>query len=306
MRFLLALYLCLASLIAQAKEQTPFIHILGVVQDAGYPQMGCYLAHCMPGWQDKSKSRSPVSLALVNPKRKAKFLFEATPDLPRQLYLLDNEVAPSDYKLSGVFLTHAHIGHYAGLMFFGHEAMGAKHIPVFAMPKMRQFLQDNGPWQQLVRYKNIVLHKMADNKAEKFNEVTVTPFVVPHRDEYSETVGYLIKGPNKSAVFIPDINKWQQWSVDIRDVVASVDYAFLDAAFYADGELPGRDMSKIPHPFVSETMALFDPLPAKERNKIWFIHMNHTNPLLNSDSKAYKQVKAAGYHIAKEGLTFSL
>lgn len=306
MKYILLVCLYLSTSVVHAKEQQPFIHILGVVQDAGYPQMGCYLAHCLPGWEDKLKARSPVSLALVSPKQKEKFLFEATPDLPRQLYLLDNQVAPIDYKLSGVFLTHAHIGHYAGLMFFGHEAMGAKQVPVFAMPKMYQFLKDNGPWQQLVRYQNIDLHKMANQKVEQFGEVSVKPFVVPHRDEYSETVGYFIKGPNKSAVFIPDINKWQQWSVDIRDVVASVDYAFLDAAFFADGELPGRDMSKIPHPFVSETMALFDPLPAKERNKIWFIHMNHTNPLLNDNSNAYKQVVAAGYHVAKEGLSFPL
>ena len=305
MKWVLGLCLLVTALAIQAKDDRPFIHVLGVVQDAGYPQMGCYLEHCMPGWQDKTKARSPVSLALVNPKHKQKFLFEATPDLPRQLYILDNQVAPKEH-LSGVFLTHAHIGHYAGLMFFGHEAMGANKVPVYAMPRMSTFLRENGPWQQLVKYQNIELKPMENRKALQFNDVSVEPFIVPHRDEYSETVGYRIKGPNKSAVFIPDINKWQQWSEDIREVVAEVDYAFLDAAFFADGELPGRDMSRIPHPFVSETMDLFEPLPAREKGKIWFIHMNHTNPLLRDTSPEHKQVIDAGYHVAKEGLVFAL
>jgi pyrroloquinoline quinone biosynthesis protein B len=136
--------------------------------------------------------------------------------------------------------------------------------------------------------------------------VSVTPFTVPHRDEYSETVGYRIQGQHKTAIFIPDINKWQSWKTNIADLVKTVDYAFLDAAFYADGELPGRDMSKIPHPFVSESMQIFDALPIQQRNKIWFIHMNHTNPLLNKNSPEAKLVLSKGYHIAQEGLSFDL
>ena len=44
-------------------------------------------------------------------------------------------------NLSGVFLTHAHIGHYTGLMNFGNEAMGTKELPVFCMPKMKSFFK---------------------------------------------------------------------------------------------------------------------------------------------------------------------
>ena len=36
--------------------------------------------------------------------------------------------------------------------------------------------------------------------------IKVNPFLVPHRDEFSETVGYQIEGPNKTALFIPGIN----------------------------------------------------------------------------------------------------
>ena len=134
----------------------------------------------------------------------------------------------------------------------------------------------------------------------------VTPLEVPHRPEYSETVGYRIDGPNKSAVFIPDIDKWEAWTTDIRDVIRSVDYALLDASFFADGELKGRDMSVIKHPFVSESMDLFDSLTEDEKSRVIFIHMNHTNPLLIDGSPAQAEVTRRGYRFAREGMRLPL
>ncbi|MFT5520974.1 MAG: pyrroloquinoline quinone biosynthesis protein B [Enterobacterales bacterium] len=290
----------------KAMDKEPYLYILGVVQDAGYPQSGCFKEHCMPGWNDPSKRRGATSIALVDPVLNKKYMFEATPHFPEQLFQLEQEAPSSRYKLDGVFLTHAHIGHYVGLMFLGHEVMGASNIPVFAMPRMMKFLSQNGPWEQLVKFKNIVLKPLQHNKTEVLGSIKVTPFLVPHRDEYSETVGYRIEGPNKSALFIPDINKWSQWKSDLAEQVKTVDYALIDATFYADGELPGRDMSIILHPFVTESIEAVKSLSKKQREKIWFIHMNHTNPLLNANSKEHKKVQAAGYNIAIEGVRLAL
>lgn len=291
---------------AAENEEPPYLFVLGVAQDAGFPQAGCYAEHCMPGWQDLGLRRGATALALIDPDTKRKYLFEATPDFPAQQYALEVE-APSDrFDLAGIFLTHAHIGHYSGLMFLGHEVMGATGVPVYAMPRMTTFLRENGPWSQLVEFQNIALIPLLANRGEALGGLTITPFLVPHRDEYSETVGYRIEGPNKSAVFIPDINKWQQWDTDIAELVRSVDYAFLDATFYADGELPGRDMSQVPHPFVSETMAALQSLSKEERSGVWFIHMNHTNPLLNEDSEQSRYVREEGFNIAVEGGRFGL
>lgn len=291
---------------AKAKSDSTYLYILGVAQDAGYPQAGCYQPHCMPGWENKTLQRGATSIALIDPVAKSKLLFEATPNLPQQLYNLEQEAPSSKYTFGGVFLTHAHIGHYAGLMFFGHEAMGSNNIPVYAMPKMAEYLAKNGPWSQLVDYGNISLRGLQHNQALDVNGITITPFLVPHRDEFSETVGYLIEGPSKTAVFIPDINKWSVWDTDIAELITQVDYALLDATFFDDGELPGRDMSKVPHPLVTETMQRLGALSTEQRNKVWFIHMNHTNPLLDADSQASKRVRAAGFNITSEGIRLEL
>ncbi len=289
-----------------AESKSAYLYVLGVVQDAGYPQAGCYRPHCLPGWEDVALRRGATSLALIDPDARAKYLFEATPNLPSQLYDLELEAPSAQYQFDGVFLTHAHMGHYAGLMFFGHEAMGAKNIPVYAMPRMRAYLSSNGPWSQLLQFNNIVLRPLQERVPVNLGSLAVTPLLVPHRDEFSETVGFLIKGPSKSALFIPDINKWSVWETDIAEIIKTVDYALLDATFYGDGELPGRDMSKVPHPLVTETMQRLAKLLPAQRKKVWFIHMNHTNPMLNPNSQEALNLISAGYNIAVEGTRLPL
>lgn len=287
-------------------QQAPYIYVLGVAQDAGLPQAGCYAKHCLAAWNNYQLRRKPTSIAVVDSKHHEKLLFEATPALPQQLYDLEQIANSPNHQLAGVFITHAHIGHYTGLMYFGHEAMGAKSIPVFAMPRMKAFLETNGPWSQLVKFKNIDIQSLAHGVTINFERISVSPFLVPHRDEFSETVGYELRGPNKKALFIPDINKWSVWEEDITKRIESVDYALIDATFFDGDELPGRDMSKIPHPFVVESMALLDKLPVQQRNKVVFIHMNHSNPLLDINSEAHQLVINKGYQIATEGLKLQL
>jgi len=240
------------------------------------------------------------------------YLFEATPDMPAQLRRLRSALPGSAPALAddvpdGVFLTHAHIGHYTGLMYFGKEAMGADRVPVYAMPQMARFLRTHGPWSQLVSEENIALWELEADRPEALTpDFSVVPFRVPHRDEFSETVGYRLQGPQRSALFIPDIDKWERWDRDIVEEIRNVDIAFLDATFHSDDELPGRDMAQIPHPFVVESMARFAELPAEARAKIVFIHFNHTNPLLDSGSQETAEVERAGFRVARTGDVFRL
>ena len=301
-----AVFVTLCSVAVCADSTDPYLYILGVVQDAGYPQTGCYETHCLPGWKNSELRRGAVSLGLIDPQGRKKYMFEAAPGFPAQFYDLEKEAPSERFEFAGIVLTHAHIGHYTGLMYLGHEVMGASDIPVYVMPKMADYLRENGPWSQLVSYKNIVLRSLQHNKIQSLGSIRVTPFLVPHRDEYSETVGYRIDGPNKSAVFIPDINKWSQWQTNLSGLVKTVDYALIDATFYGEGELPGRDMSNVPHPFVVESMELLKDLSAEDRSKIWFIHMNHTNPLLDMNSAETKKVKSEGYNVAVEGIRLDL
>jgi len=282
--------------------------ILGTVQDAGSPHIACTKDCCRNLFAQPDPDRKVVSLGVIDEEARQKWLFEATPDMPAQLKLLKAAGFPSEQEVPhGIFLTHAHIGHYTGLMYLGKEAMNAASVPVYAMPKMRSFLEENGPWSQLVATNNIVLQPLQQQQIVALSpNVSVQPFTVPHRDEYSETVGFTIIGPNSRVLFIPDIDKWSKWEQNIAATIANVDYAFVDGTFFDAAEINHRDISEIPHPFIIESMELLADLPKGEKEKVHFIHFNHTNPLLDSNSEQAKQVQAAGFKIARIHATFPL
>jgi len=284
--------------IAPPADTVPFLVVLGIAQDGGVPQAG---------GPDRGIERLVVSLALVDPTSGERWLFEATPDFRVQLAALD-AVAPTDDPapgLAGMFLTHPHMGHYTGLMFLGHESMGAAGVPVYVPPRFAEYLANNGPWSQLVSYDNIDVRVQEPGATVQLNQrLSVTSFRVPHREEFGEVVGYRIDGPNQRVLFIPDIDGWDEWDaagVRLEEQLALVDVAYLDGSFFDDGEIPGRDMSGFPHPRIRETMDRLQALPDSERAKVRFIHLNHTNPALDHDGEARREVERRGFHVADEG-----
>ncbi|MBI1393182.1 MAG: MBL fold metallo-hydrolase [Alphaproteobacteria bacterium] len=284
------------------------IVVLGAGQDAGAPQIG---RSDDPAWEDRALSLTATSLGLVNRRHGARFIFDAAPEIRDHLKALD-DVAPrngdkgADLGVDGIFLTHAHIGHYTGLMFLGREAAGARDVPVYAMPRMKAFLEENAPWAQLVTLRNIDIRPLSANATTRIDDVvSVTPIPVPHRDEYSETVGYWIDAAAARAFFLPDIDSWDSWrdvaGIDIADVVRNAHVAFIDATFFMDGELANRDMSDIPHPRVAATMERLAALPAADKAKVRFIHYNHTNPIRHRASPHSRQVENLGFGVARAG-----
>ena len=295
-----------------ASTPAPYALVLGIAQDGGFPQAGTKES---PAWEDPSLRRRVACLALVDPASGDRFLLDATPDLPDQLHRLDRAAPVTGTPgLAGILLTHAHVGHYAGLIHLGREVMGARAVPVHAMPRMAAFLRGNGPWELLLRLGHVELRPLAEGVPVRLApQLTVTPLRVPHRDEYSETVGFLVTGPRRKLLWLPDIDKWERWDeqgVRLERVLAGVDVAFLDGTFFADGEVPGRAMAEIPHPFVRETLARLAPLAAAERAKVRFVHLNRTNPLLAPETDAgraaRREVAAAGMGVAEEGERIAL
>ena len=287
-------------IISSQSKPSYSVKILGVVQDGGLPHLGNNKTCC----ENIQQNKYVTSIMLINNENNESYLFDASPDINEQLNFMGDRIKTD---LKGIFLTHAHIGHYTGLMYFGREALNSKSINVYAMPRMKRFLEDNGPWSQLVSLKNILIKEINNNsKLSVDPHIIIQPIEVPHRAEFSETVGYIIHGPNKKLLFIPDIDKWYLWDKSIIDEIKKVDYALLDATFYDEKEINYRDISEIPHPFVIESLELFKNLKLKEKKKIYFIHLNHTNPLLHSDSDEYKNLISKGFNVANEGLELKL
>jgi pyrroloquinoline quinone biosynthesis protein B len=252
--------------------------VLGVAQDAGIPHLACEQELCVSIREGKRKRERVASIGLVNPVLGRAYLFDATPDLPTQLHDLNNGRPPD-----GIFLTHAHIGHYTGLMYLGRESVDFQRVPVYGTERMTRFLRDNGPWSLLTSRRNVDLRTVVpDQRIDLEGGAWVTPILVPHRDEFTDTVGYLISGPNRRALFIPDIDQWQKWERDIRVMADEVDYLLVDGTFASPDEIPGRSVDDIPHPMMQTTRDLLRGTKAMLR----FIHVNHTNRQLEAQDVA--------------------
>jgi pyrroloquinoline quinone biosynthesis protein B len=292
---------------AESRGAEPFTVVLGTAQDGGLPQIGGTAPEDEAARRDPTRRRLVASLLIVDPATGERFLIDATPDLPAQTEIADRiaprpKAAARPPLFDAIALTHAHVGHYAGLLHLGREIYGAASQRVLASDRMATFLETNGPWDLLVKLKNIQVERVKPDSAVPLNSrISISAIPVPHRDEYSDTFGFIVRGPSRSILWLPDIDKWEKWDRRIEDVIAGVDVAYVDGTFHDGDELPGRAMSEVPHPFISESLARFASLDAKQRSKVVFIHLNHTNPAATPGSRARASIEKAGMRVAREG-----
>ena len=278
--------------------------MLGIAQDGGYPQAGCQRPCCAAAWENVGQRRSVAALGIVDPATGEGWLIDATPDFPGQLAALQQAGGAA---LAGICLTHAHIGHYTGLVYLGKEAMATRSLPVWAMPRMQVYLQDHQPWATLGQEQHLQLEKLSDQDQQALNErIAVTPLLVSHRAEFSETIGLIISGPSRRVLWLPDIDGWDQAGASLEELLSQVDVAYVDGTFFDGDELVGRFLQDVPHPTVLQTLQQLASLPEIERAKVRFVHLNHTNPLLDPASAASATVEQAGSQVARQGEQQSL
>ncbi len=287
----------------------PFVVVLGTAQDGGLPQIACREPLCEAARADRSRARFASSILLVDPRSDSCWLFDASPHLPEQVELarpwLERAAPPAPGRpplFDAIFLTHAHFGHYAGLAWLGREVYGANAQRVLGSPRMIELLARTAPHELYASAGHLVLEPLdLEAPLALSADLSVEMLRVPHRDEYSDTLAFLMRGPARSLLYLPDIDKWERWDRRIEDVLAGVDVALLDGSFFADGEIAGRSMAEIPHPFMVETIARLAALPPAERSKVRFVHLNHTNPASDPSSEAAAEVRRAGMAVAREG-----
>lgn len=274
--------------------------LLGAAQDAGLPQAGCYCPNCSAARANPAQRDFVASLAVLDHAQQVYWLIDATPDFREQLDLV-HQVAPN-YALQGIFLTHAHMGHYLGLAHLGREAMNTQDLPVYATPALVNYLKQNGPWSQLVSAGNIALQIIQPNQALTLSpQTSILPLRVPHRAEYSDTVAYVITGSQKSMFYCPDIDRWEDWDQDLPQFLQSQSVALVDGTFFSSTELPGRNLAEIPHPLMTQTMNRLQGTACE----VVFIHLNHSNPVWQEGTEQ-AEMAAKGFKVGRCGMRWKI
>lgn len=294
-----------ANLDEQAATADVELFVLGVAQDGGLPHLGCDRACCKDA-RATGRVEYPACLGLVDRRGgDAKLLLvEATPRVEEQtalLHRLADVHGRGRTPVDAVMVTHAHIGHYLGLALFGREVVGAKNLPVWCSPRFAEYLRGHGPWQQLVQLGQIDVRAFVVGEAfAPWPGVSVRAIAVPHRDEFSDTMAYVITGPNRSVLFVPDVDAWDRAPGLLTELLEGVDVAYLDGTFYNGSELPERNLSEIRHPLITKTMDKLEEVAAAHPGRIRFLHLNHTNPALH-DAAIRAAVQERGFAIAVMG-----
>ncbi|VAW09607.1 hypothetical protein MNBD_ACTINO02-3133 [hydrothermal vent metagenome] len=268
-----------------SETEAAHVVVLGSGQDAGAPQFG---------GPPVEITRTASSLLVTSPSG-TNYLFDASPDIRTQSQR--NTFDP--HQLGGVFLTHAHMGHYLGLAHFGNEAAATASVRCFGTASMHTFLTHNEPWRALFTRRHLEFSVLVPGVDVPLDEsLTITAHLVPHRPDFTDTVGYVVtnRKTQGSMLYLPDIDAWDQWP-DSRRIVDSTTLAFLDASFSSGAELPGREIANFPHPLVSDTIAHFDTSPGQ----IVLTHINHSNPLGTVGADATDMAARAGFLIAADG-----
>lgn len=266
--------------------------VLGSGQDGGAPQFGSHHAAAGP--------RTASSIAVIIDRARV-LLFDATPDLRHQYRVLENLLDPRDARapVDAVFVTHAHMGHYGGLMHFGKEATATHMTPLHAPASVLEFLDENEPWATLLRSEHLV-GRSTDDSDVSYGPITVQAVPVPHRADFSTTVAYSIHVEGLPWVlYLPDIDGWDRWPEAV-DVIGAHPISLLDATFGDAGEVPGRSIDEVPHPIVTDTIERFADLGAERR--IVLTHLNHTNELGAIGSPIRTEAESAGFDVAFDGM----
>ena len=276
------------------------VTLLGIAQDGGRPQPGC-TRPCCQGLTEQDY-RSPVSLG-VKTNEGTILLIEATRDLGRQLRMMDN---PS---IDHLFITHAHLGHVDGLGLFGRETMSARNIQLHCSPSMYSLIERTPAWNQLL-LQNVL--EFGTFPRIEIDDVCIEFIQVPHRAELSDMHAIIIRGREKSLLFLPDHDSWNETleahsCETIREFLDKydIDIALLDGTFWSGGELQGRDMSVVPHPTIEDSLQRLGNRKPTDPD-ISFIHLNHTNPVYDKTSIEHQEIIHLGWRLGEEGQKINL
>ena len=281
----------------------PKATILGIAQDGGVPQPGCNCATCAY-YAEEKQQLSPTSIAVTDGDEL--HLFDVTRDLARQLLFIPRE----SQRITDVWLTHGHLGHIDGLGLFGKEAMGLVGIRLHVSETMLKLIQNTPRWNSMLEQGVFLPIPFDSDVTVKISSnLSIKPISVPHRDEFSDTHAFLIKGPDRTLLHLPDHDRWKTTLVhvgmrSIRDWFRQLqaDVVLLDGTFWSDEEISRQ--SNVPHPPISETISLLGPRRSEDID-IRFIHFNHTNPVLYKGNDA-GDLDLKGWALASEGEVIEL
>lgn len=296
--------------------------LLGTAAGGGFPQWNCACALC--DLCRKQPEVVPPRLQLqaaFSSDSQCWFLINASPDLRFQIES-NSALQPSalhgkrNTPIQGIILTSADLDQVLGLLLLREF----QPLTVFTTKLIRRTLEANSFFRMLERIHNqLTWVEIRPGEVFTLGHVKCTPIPLsgslpyyarqsgtnePHVEERGQAaLGLLLEADGQRLAYTPSI---PEITDDLRTIYDSCDVVFIDGTFWSDSELSrthsgtplARSIGHVPMSGDDGTMALLADISARQRI---FVHINNTNPVLDSRSSEYKSVSDAGWQIGQDG-----
>jgi pyrroloquinoline quinone biosynthesis protein B len=293
------------------------VRVLGSAAGGGFPQWNCGCRLCLGvrAGTLRARARTQAQLAVSARGAAGWYLLGASPDLGSQLAACPplHPRGPRDTPIAGIVLGNGDLDHVLGLF----ALRESQPLVVWATERVwRGLAEGNAIWRTLerfpgqVRWERLVLGEerpLADGLA-------ITALAVPGKPPLhlasappsaEDTVAIRLReqagGP--TLVYAPTVGGRTPL---VERLAAEADLLFFDGTFWTSGELGGtapgapraEAMAHWPLSGTGGSLELLERAPGRR----WLIHVNNTNPILDEDSPERASVRAAGVHVAEDGL----
>ncbi len=294
-----------------------FVKILGAAAGGGLPQWNCGCRNCVDARRGLIPAMSQSSVA-VSADGNEWLLLNASPDIRDQLRA--SGLHPPGLRgspVSAVVLTNGDIDHIAGLLVLRESTPFAIHatpatLAILDQPVFGVLNPD------LVRHRPIGL----DRPFAPLPGLRVTAFAVPGKVALfleqggevetdligEQTIGLRIEGGGRRLFYIPGCARV---TPDLCDRIADADLLLFDGTVWSDDEMSrtgtgaktGARMGHIAMSGPGGSIAALAGVPLGQRV---FIHVNNTNPVLQPAAAERAMIRAAGWHVAHDGMELAL
>jgi pyrroloquinoline quinone biosynthesis protein B len=294
--------------------------VLGSAAGGGFPQWNCRCPVCLLGREQTGRAfaRSQASVA-VSADFTSWVLLNASPDLRAQIAATSALHPRSGIRhspIKAVVLTGAEVDQVTGLLHLRER----QPFEVVATSETFDILAANPIFGVLapdvVRRRAVSVGQAialpGGLEAELFSVPGKPPLYLEDArgaacSEGGGNVGVEVRANGATIVFVPGAAAFTDQLIARLGVANAV---FFDGTLFADdemirfgaGEKTGRRMGHLP---------IFGPGGSLEglnrfMNRRIYIHINNTNPVLIEDSEERRQVEAAGWEVAYDGMQILL
>lgn len=282
--------------------------MLGAAAGGGFPQWNCGCANCRKA-RERSPDVTPCTQESVafSADGERWYLLNASPEIRSQIESFPPLHPRSERHspIAGILLTNGDLDHCLGLL-----SLRESHpLTVYATDEVRHgFTQDNILYRTLERFPGQVTWR-------RFDELGVRAIPAPGKAPLhlegrapaapGDNVGLVIEERGKRFAYFSGA---AGVTPEMRAAMDGAECVFFDGTFWSSDELitlglgtrRAEDMAHLP---VRSSLEALAGVKAKRRI---YIHINNTNPILDRTSRERRQVEAAGWELAHDGMEIEL